>query len=250
MKASASWKRCAGSLRSARITTASSAGDTAGLSCHRRHRLLRDLLERDRDRRLGVERQLPGQQLVEHDPDRVQVGARVDGMALRLLRREVLSGAHDRAGLGHLGRSGARDPEVRDLRAPLVVDDHVVRLDVAVHDPAPVREARGLEDLQHQVDGERRLERPVVAHDLLEVAAGQELHRDVVGAVPLAAVEHADDVRVLQPGGARGLAPEALDELGVLGEAPVEQLQRDLAAELGVLGAGTRRPCRPSRAGG
>ena len=39
-------------------------------------------------------------------------------------------------------RAGARDPEVRDLHAPLAVDEHVVRLDVAVHDPVPVREAR------------------------------------------------------------------------------------------------------------
>ena len=193
---------------------------------------------------------VPGEQLVEHDPDRVEVGARVDRVALRLLGREVLRGAHDRAGLGHVGRAGARDPEVGDLGAPLVVDDHVVRLDVAVHDPAPVGEARGLEDLDHEVDRERRLERAVVAHDLLEVAALQELHRDVVGAVPLAAVEDLHDVGVLQPGGAGRLAAEALDELGVLGEAPVEQLQRDLAAELRVLGAGTRRPCRPSRAGG
>ena len=33
MNESASWKRSSGSLRSARMTTESSAGDTAGLSC-------------------------------------------------------------------------------------------------------------------------------------------------------------------------------------------------------------------------
>ena len=42
---------------------------------------------------------------------------------------------------------------------------------------------------------------------------------------------------VLEPGGARGLAPEALDELAVLGEAAVEDLQRNLAPELQVLRA-------------
>ena len=40
-----------------------------------------------------------------------------------------------------------------------------------------------------------------------------------------------------RPGRARRLAAEALDELVVLGEAAVEQLQRDAAAELQVLGA-------------
>ena len=64
------------------------------------------------------------------------------------------------------------------------------------------------------------------------------LHRDVVGAVPLAAVVDATTtLRVLQAGGAGRLAAEALDELVVLGEAAVQQLQRDLAPELQVLGA-------------
>ena len=77
----------------------------------------------------------------------------------------------------------------------------------------------------------------LLAHELLERASLEELHRDVVGAVPLAAVEHLHDVGVLQAGGRRRLAAEALDELVVLGEAPVQHLQRDLAAELRVLGA-------------
>ena len=53
----------------------------------------------------------------------------------------------------------------------------------------------------------------------------------------LAAVEHADHVRVLEPGGGLGLAPEALHELLVLGEAPVEHLQRHVAPEVNVLRA-------------
>uniref|UniRef100_A0A6J5ZR17 Unannotated protein n=1 Tax=freshwater metagenome TaxID=449393 RepID=A0A6J5ZR17_9ZZZZ len=42
---------------------------------------------------------------------------------------------------------------------------------------------------------------------------------------------------VLQPGGSGGLAAEALDELGVLGKAAVEQLDRNLAVQLQVGGA-------------
>ena len=96
----------------------------------------------------------------------------------------------------------------------------------------------GAQDLDRDVDRPRRgRAAPSLADELLERAPVEVLHRDVVGAVPLAAVEDADDVRVLQAGGARGLAAEALDELGVLGEAAVEQLERDLAAELRVLGA-------------
>jgi hypothetical protein len=42
---------------------------------------------------------------------------------------------------------------------------------------------------------------------------------------------------MLQPGGAGGLAAEALHELLVLGEAPVQELERHLPAELEILGA-------------
>ncbi len=118
----------------------------------RRHRRLADLLERDRDGAVALERHAPGEHLVEDDPDRVQVGLGADGVALGLLGREVLRRPHDRAGLRHVRRAGARDAEVRHRRAALVVDEHVVRLEVAVDDPAPVGEARGAQDLDRQVD--------------------------------------------------------------------------------------------------
>ena len=202
----------------------------------RRHRRLGDLLERDGDGRLGVERHAAGQHLVEDDPDRVQVRAGVDGLALRLLGRQVLRGAHHRARLGHVRRAGARDAEVGDLDAALLVDHHVVRLDVAVDDPALVGVAGGAQDLQHDVDRRLRRRRAALADDVLERAPADQLHRDVVGAVPLAAVEDADDAGVLQARRAGRLAPEALDERDVLGQVAVEQLERDAAPELLVLG--------------
>jgi hypothetical protein len=64
------------------------------------------------------------------------------------------------------------------------------------------------------------------------VPPGQVLHGDVVGAVLcLAAVEDGDDERAGQGGGAPCLAPEALDEVLVLGVAVLEQLERDVAVE-------------------
>src|SRR6185295_12572976 len=195
-----------------------------------------DLLERDRHGALALERDAAGEQLVEHDPDRVDVRRRADRVALGLLGREVLRRAHDGARLGHVRRSGARDAEVGDLGAPVGVDDDVVGLEVAVDDPAAVGEARGAQDLDGQVDGAVGVQRRLLLDDRLQRAPLEVLHRDVVGAVVLAAVVDGDDVLVLQAGGARRLAAEALDELAVLGEAPVEDLQRHLAPELQVLG--------------
>ena len=194
------------------------------------------MLHRDLDRRLAVERRLAGQELVEDDSERVEVGARIDLASLGLLGREVLRRPDDRARLGHLARAGAGDPEVRHLHAALAVDEDVVRLDVAVHDPVPVREAQRREDLARVLD--RDVDRRGAAADdqLLERAAVEELHRDVVGVLGLAAVVDRDDVRVVERGGVLRLAAEALDELVVVPVAAVEDLDRDAAAELLVFG--------------
>ena len=207
-----------------------------GLIELRRGRRLGDVLERDADRGLGVEGNPAGEHLVEHDADRVQVRAGVDGVALSLLGREVLGGAHDRAGLGHVRRAGAGDAEVRDLGMTRVVDDHVVRLQIAVDHPTAVREPRRLEDLDGDIDRAQRVQRRLLADQLLERAPRQVLHGDVVGVVERPAVIDADDVGVLEAGRGLGLAAEALDEVGVLGEAVMQQLERDLAAELLILG--------------
>ena len=103
-----------------------------------------------------------------------------------------------------------------------------MRLDVAVHDPAAVGEARREQHLDRDVDRRLGVERAVFAHEPLERAARQVLHRDVVGAVPGAAVEDRHDVRMREPGGAGGLAPEALDEFLVFDEAVLEHLDGDL----------------------
>ena len=119
-------------------------------------RRLRDLFHRHRDGAIGLEGDAPGQRLVEDHPDRVEVGDAGDVEALRLLGREVVRGPHHRAGLGDLGDAGAGDPEVGDDRLALVVDDHVLRLQVAVDDAVAVGEAGGL---QHLADQRHRLRR-------------------------------------------------------------------------------------------
>jgi len=71
-------------------------------------------------------------------------------------------------------------------------------------------DAPRLQDLHAEVDHPLLRQRSLGRHDLLESAPGQVLHRDVVRAVVLAPVEHADHVGVLEPGRRLGLAPEAV----------------------------------------
>src|SRR5215213_5561847 len=131
----------------------------------------------------------------------------------------------------------AGDAEVGDLGPVLVVDDDVVGLEVAVDDPAAVREARGAQDLLDQADRPARVQRRLLGDELLERAATHVLHRDVRRPVPLPAVVDGDDVGVLESRGGGRLAAEALHELAVGREAVVQELQRVVAPELQVLRA-------------
>jgi hypothetical protein len=134
------------------------SGRDLGVQLARAARLLGDLLQRDRDRGLGLERDLPGERLVEDHANRIEVGGRGDVEALRLLRREVLRGAQHGPGLGDLRGAGAGDAKVGHACAPVGVHQDVVGLQVAMDDPALVREAGAREDLAHDLhrlgDGE------------------------------------------------------------------------------------------------
>ena len=65
----------AGSFASARTTTRSRSAGTSGRRSGRRGGTSAEVLHRDLDRAVARERDLAGQQLVEHDPGRVEVGA-------------------------------------------------------------------------------------------------------------------------------------------------------------------------------
>ncbi len=111
-----------------------------------------------------------------------------------------------------------------------------MRLDVAMDDPVPVREAERLEDLVGVRERLRDRKRAARHDELLEAPALDHLHRDVVGALGLAAVVDRDDVRMRKGRGRLGLSAEALDEEIVVRVAIVQDLDRDAAAEVLVLG--------------
>ena len=79
--------------------------------------------------------------LVQHHAHRIDVAARIELLALHLLGTHVVRRPDDQPRLRHpLMRLGhARDAEVHQLDLALVIDEDVLRLDVAVDDALLVR---------------------------------------------------------------------------------------------------------------
>ncbi|MGX1491501.1 hypothetical protein RKD41_003760 [Streptomyces tendae] len=202
---------------------------------------------RDGQGRVRVERQPPGDELEQHDADRVQIGAGVHAPAEGLLRREVLRGADDHAGLRHrrhAGLHGARDAEVHDLDDAALVQHDVARLDVAVDQAHLVADLQRGEhvrgDLQRLVGGHRAGLPHGLVEDGAERTALDVLHDDVrrrhAVHLVLAGVEDGDDVGVRELGHCLGLTAEPLTEGRLAAQLGVQRLDRDLAVEHGVVG--------------
>ena len=215
------------------------AGDDRGERAEHlrsRDRSVRTRRERP-DRRVTDDRHLPGARLHEDHRERVQVGATVERPA-GLLRRRIARGADEAAGRLRPRRLGQRtgEPEVGDAHDPVRVEEQVRRLDVAVHDPAPVRIRQRGSNLPADVRG--LLGREVIAH--VEQAAQrstlQQLDDHERDAVVLAPVVDGHHVRVVECGGHLGLGPEAPLEPAVVAERVVEHLDRDSASQPHVVG--------------
>ena len=105
------------------------------------------LLVGDGDRVVTGERRPAADHLVDHDAERVQIAAGIGLRALGLLGREVRRRAHHRADLGEVLLDGGverpGDAEVGHLHLPVVGDEDVRRLDVAVDHAVAMGEAEG-----------------------------------------------------------------------------------------------------------
>ena len=144
---------------------------------------------------LHVVRALAGEQLVEHEPERIDVGALRQLAAGELLGRHVLRRAGARLEPPDAG-GGAGQTEVGDLRAAAPVDHHVGGLEIAVQHTFLVRggqpRAQLSRDLNRLVFG-KMADAPEQRRQVLAVHV---LHREKVPAVGLRHVEHAADVRM------------------------------------------------------
>ncbi len=209
---------------------------------------LRQHLGHDRLGGRADERRVPGEHLVQHAAQGVDIRAPGDlPLAHGLFRAHVVRGAKTEAGLGHPsaagGAQGERDTEVGHQRLPLVQQD-VLRLDVAVDHALPVgiveraRHLRG--DPDRHLDGELLVPPQTVA-ERLAFHVGHDVE---CGASDLPRVVQGEDVGMLEVGGGLDLLKEALGP-DHRGELRAEHLECHFAMVLDVLGqVDGRHPAR------
>ncbi len=214
-----------------------------------RHLAVDDL--RDRLHRVAVH--VVGRAALDRGEERraepPEIGGGRDGLARRHFGRDVGGRAEHQAHAGHGGVGGvAGDAEVGELHAPVVGDEDVARLHVAMGDPAPVG---GAEAARRGVADDRGLrggQRAALPDHRGEVAGGHQLQHDDGLPVVDDDVEDRDDVGVRQAAQRAGLAHDAFAQVAgfVVGDArrDLQLLDRHPALEHVVVA----RPHRAHRA--
>jgi hypothetical protein len=190
--------------------------------------VLQDARGLQHDRPVDLERGLAGQHGVDDARQRELIGARIHRLPRDLLGRHVPDGPDHhvhRRQLGRLAQLG--HPEVEHLHLPVVGEEDVLRLQIAVGDVARMRR---LERRRHLLRDLERLDQlhPPAIHARAERLTVEELEHDVgqpvVGDV---VVDQLDDVGVLERGDDLRLATEAGQRLGVVGELVAQELDRE-----------------------
>ena len=202
----------------------------------------------DRHVRVALERLVASGHLEQQDAEREDVRARVDWLALCLFRRHVGDRAHDASVAGdRRGGNGGREAvegrffaqlgeaEIQYLHAAFVGDHDVGGLQVTMGDTPLVCGADGVG--QRDAHLQQLVERHALpADDLGQRLADHQLHRQEGHAVLLVDGIDRDDVGVVQRGNRPRLALEAAAALRIVRHGLGQDLQRDPATELGVLG--------------
>ena len=209
----------------------------------RLHRGREHVLRQHAHVRVGLEGQRTRDHLVEQDPERIDVGSRVDGLTARLLRRHVIrrpeddAGARELAASHDLGSAEVDDAHLVDRRPADGGPDeeHVLGLEIAMHDVRGMRGAERVGELACDGGGLARREEPAPSHARRERLTVEQLHHEVRRAiVELAEVVDGDDRRMTDRRRRAGLLEEARREHRVRREIAAQHLHREHAIELGV----------------
>ena len=181
--------------------------------------------------RRGGNGKLAGDEVEEHHADAVEIALDRGFLPAENLRRQIERRSDEAVAAGEL-LAGA---EVHEDDAAAGLAHDVLRLDVAVQEACSVDGGERGTDVQADEGGLARTERPAGLYELLERFAANELGPEPDAAVVLLGAVDLHDVLVAETGEAPRLVHQPRGRVAaILG---MEQLQRDVAVELGVPGA-------------
>ncbi len=191
-----------------------------------------DPLVGHRQRRVAGERGASGQHLEQQNPGRVHVAACVRGTRGHLFRRQICGGPQDDTARRRRCRGDrTHQAEIGDLHLPGIGDQHILRLDVTVHQAGAVR--HGERPQHRRRDGRRRVRghRAPLAQQFTQRAALDQFHHqeDVVPVLSL--VVHRNQTRMGQPRHRARLELEPRQELGIGRELRIHDLHRHRTVE-------------------
>ena len=204
-----------------------------------------------RGRGRALEGQSAGRHLVQHRPERKEVGAGIEFLAKRLLGRHIGDRAHGSARTGEMDgerrrscAAGFKFPvsgrqlcqtEIEDLRLATIGDKDISRLDVAVKDVFAVRGIERIGELDGQI--KQLIHRQRLTADLLiKGHAFQKLHRNEVLAFELVNLINGADIGMVQRGGGASFPLQAVKRLLIFFQFLGKEFQRDVTAEFQVFG--------------
>ncbi len=180
----------------------------------------------------------PGEHFIQHRAERVDVCALINGATAQLLGRHVLRCSDGQTGGSQCAYRGAltedfqlaSDAEVGQHRSPLRVYEHVLWLDVAMHQALVVRGVQSGRYLHRQPRRLRGTNDPfavdAVAQRLLEYR-----HDDVEQSALFAETEKRHNIRMVEGCHPTSLVAKPGHVSSILCEMPGQHLDRDLAGE-------------------
>ena len=187
---------------------------------------------------LSREREPAGREEVQHRTEREEVSTLVAVAAFDLFRRHVPRRAEDLTGRREALRvDHLRDAEVRQLHASRLVDQHVLRLHVAVNDAFRVGRRERLGEGDPEARNHLRWDVGALVRELPEGRPGEELCGDVALAVVFPTeIVNLEDRWMMEPRDAPGLPGEPRARLSRLLQMGMQDFDRDVAIEHGVAG--------------
>ena len=203
-------------------------------------------LQQAGNRALGFERHSPGEQLVADEAEGENIRPLVQLLAQRLFRRHVFHGADQRAGLRHsVAFDGARQAEVHDDNAAVLLHHHVLRLQVAVQDAFVVRRFQRKANLLQNARCFIGRELPPLLQNGAQITPGHQLHGHEAHARVFGEVVHPHHVTVRYLVREPQFLLEAIDDRRVPRQFRPDHFERDHPVELAIL-----RPVHRSHAAG